>query len=112
MHFTLSHDAYEELAQLMLELDAGGDDRVKLRSTYTGRGMGDRTCLALVGGTTDVVVFATLVARLDADVEYDDEDVRVWPNLLLQAIQGGTRVDSMGFDRVYYWPQVTVATEE
>lgn len=103
----LAHELYSELADCV----GGGEGRL---TTYSGRGMyGDR-CIAVIGGVRDLLSmwsglhYMINVRRQDdaglAEIADSDDLERV-----MVMMGADAREDSMGLDKVYYFPNVTVA---
>lgn len=95
-----------ELENLLYDADI--DVPQQVRWDYSGRGMYDQTCFALVGDLDDLlrVVFAMGVHDGVADADEENStDLRFGGEMLT-----GVRSDSMGHDTVYYWPNVTIVT--
>lgn len=77
---------------------------VGLRTTYSGRGMYGRTCLAVVGSPTTLVRFAFALAE-EVATGLPDEAERL--GALVDAVQTSHMShDQLGLDTVYYWPGV------
>lgn len=84
-----------DIAALPGVFDADEDD---IQAEYTGRGMGDRTCLGVVCDDADATShLLTNYLAEKFDLEVSDVDL----SLL-------TRVDSMGRRVIAYWPNVTI----
>lgn len=82
---------------LKTALDDAGLDTSALRTDYSGRGMYGRSCLALTGSLRDYSMFlAYLAMALFGEGEDPDDIMFQLADTVCQ--------DSMGLDRVYYWP--------
>lgn len=85
------------------------DGRVR---SYSGRGMNGRECLAFCPeGSLSLDFGIRVVLWLKDDMEEEGEVF--WDNVeaIMTALEG-TREDSMGLGRVYYWPVVPFVGEE
>lgn len=87
----VSREDYEELVE-DVTAQLGGD--VDVLDNYSGRGMHGAKCLAVVGDTHTLDVF------LDA-CRYFGIDTRL----------GTMKQDSLGTDRVFYWPNIEIEEE-
>lgn len=95
MKVVLSSAALATLEHVARAADVG------LRTTYPGRGMYGRTCLAVVGHPTTLVRFAFALAE-EVATGLPDEGERLGE--LVDAMRSShVSHDSMGHDTVYYW---------
>lgn len=91
----------KNLAQLIVE--AADDLDVDVRTNYSGRSMYGRTCVGVTGSSSDInsVIAGVIMELSDLAVEGPDarDQMREHIETLLNYAQ-----DSMGMDRIYYWP--------
>ena len=69
---------------------------ISVRDDYSGRGMYGRYCIGITGDLSDLV---RLVSRVIEDAE---EEVPELANIAS---------DSMGYDKIFYWPSLETAPE-
>lgn len=86
-----------------------------IRTDYSGRGMYGRTCIGVVGSDPILFAFqlAVLIARGEAGLE-DGEDDQLTPFDIRSALEeiGAPSTDSMGYQTIHYWPNITVDTDD
>ena len=83
-------------------------DDIRLREDYSGRGMYGESCFGVVGDEIALAEFETALALLTVSEDLDDE---VNGHTVLNAlvdVRDMRREDSMGMDRVYYYPGLSV----
>lgn len=92
----------EQLEEVLM--DAGLDPNLTsdVRWDYSGRFMYGRTCLGIVGTHQHLVALAVEVGRR---IEWGNQDVD-WEYLSRRLVD--VRVDSLGTDSIFYWPDVQV----
>ena len=81
---------------------------IELRESYSGRGMYGQTCIGVVGEPSGLDEFELALSLLTVTDDLDDE---VNGHTVLNAlvdVRDMRREDSMGMDRVYYYPGLTV----
>jgi hypothetical protein len=83
-------------------------DDIRLREGYSGRGMYGETCYGVVGDETALAEFETALALLTVMDDLDDEVNGYTALNALTDVQDMRREDSMGLDRIYYYPSLTV----
>lgn len=99
---TITHQQVNDI------LDCIGDATVEPR-TYSGRGMRGRTCFGItVDGPDDLIAFILAAGQVledpaRAEWGFDPDDtLRLFRNC---------SEDSMGLQRIYYWPRLTYDVE-
>lgn len=81
---------------------------IRLREDYSGRGMYGKTCIGVVGDPIALAEFETALALLTVMDDLDDEVNGYTALNSLTDVQDMRREDSMGMDRVYYYPALSV----
>lgn len=81
---------------------------VELRENYSGRGMYGKTCIGVVGGDEGLAEFESALALLTVMDDLDDEVNGFTALNALTDVQDMRRSDSMGMDRVYYYPALSI----
>lgn len=77
------------------------DPEEDVRTDYSGRGMYGRTCIGFTGENPTVFVTALVSAAL---VREQGDGVTVWDTVEALGDLGRAGSDSMGLDRITYWP--------
>ena len=76
-------------------------DPVRVLTDYSGRGMYGERCVAVVGDHGGFAAFVATLAQMGADLDADDPI-----NELLYQVVNSVVIDSLGTDRVFYFPGV------
>ena len=81
---------------------------IHVREAYSGRGMYGETCFGVEGQPTALAEFETALALLTVMDDLDDEVTGYTALNALTDVQDMRREDSMGMDRIYYYPHLKV----
>lgn len=81
------------------------------RWDYSGRGMFDRTCFGIVGDVTTLARFLISAGQWYVTEEWNADygggcDGPEWDPMILAT---DLRVDDMGLNKIFYWPQLSFA---
>ncbi len=98
------------IQQSTIEILHGGlglSDDWEFRTDYSGRGMYGSECIGLVTSVSAWEIVSSL-ADLIADFENDAPSIAGE----LREFLAVPHEDSMGYSTVYYWPGLTLETEE
>lgn len=82
--------------------------QIELRESYSGRGMYGKPCIGVVGDPKALREFETALALLTVMDDLADEVNGYTVLNALTDVQDMRREDSMGFDRIYSYPGLTV----
>lgn len=104
MTYTITRPVYDALAQVARDVVQDG----RTREDYSGRCMNGQSCLALV--CPDVTGLVQFTFGISAAIEGEVDDVAEQLSSLVNELSSGyqVRVDQLGYDTVYYWPEVQV----
>jgi hypothetical protein len=89
---------------VLLGLDFGLED-LESRS-YSGRGMYDKKCLGFFFGSGSAVALGAALAAIAKDLEESESVADADQASIIYAMISCAREDSMGCDRVIYFPGV------
>lgn len=76
--------------------------------SYSGRGMYGKECLGLVGTISELVNFVIAVTQEVIETEQESDDEYTSPLAEFWEVISHVSLDSMGFDKIFYWPDVYV----
>lgn len=79
-------------------------DEFDLRTDYSGRGMFGARCIGLTGHEGDLLRFAAACQRTADELDLPGEQ-------LVDALAEVVRSDNMGYDLIFYFPGVELATD-
>lgn len=104
MRYTVFRPAYEALVQVARDVVEDG----RMRDDYVGRGMGSRDCLALI--CNDLTGLVRWTFGIQAAIEGESDEVGEQLASLVDELSSVllVRSDNMGYQHVYYWPDVVV----
>lgn len=83
-------------------------DDIRLRENYSGRGMYGEDCYGVVGDTDALDEFELALSILTVADDLDDEVNGYTVLNALIDVRDMRHADSMGMDRIYYYPRLTV----
>lgn len=95
----------KSLAQLIQEIAENGDDDTRFRADYSGRGMYGRQCVGIVGDST---CLQQVIAQVIKDAHRQSDDLDLDFDDVVDALLDYSE-DSMGRDRIFYWPSIQMA---
>lgn len=99
-------EQHKRLASLLIGALRGADD-LEPRS-YSGRGMYGARCISVTTHQSEAEVVLSVIAQLRISLAPDADDHF---GAMIDLLKG-TRSDSMGRERVYYWPSVAWPTDD
>lgn len=93
------------------QLDQAADqlhDDIEIRTNYSGRGMYDAQCVGVVVSSLSLAVeFTVALARVLAETDGDHADIDAVQERVAD-IADRMATDSMGYDMIAYWPNMTL----
>lgn len=95
----------ESLAALIVA--AANDLDVDVRANYSGRGMYGRKCVGITGGSSDLNSVLAEVAYNLAPLTSEGYDGNQRLREDLETLFNYSQ-DSMGLDRIFYWPALSL----
>lgn len=93
-----------DLIDFLYAADVDPDEDV--RWNYSGRGMYGRTCFGIVGKLDDLLKFVYFCGVTDG-IEQENDRESIFADMM-----SGVCSDSMGYDTIYYWPELVVLVGE
>lgn len=99
----------DKLLELIVDLHDGED--FQIRVDYSGRGMFGEKCLGIVGSDTATVIYKIMDAIMDEYGDEKDTQLELFHELA-EMLSNGSKQDSMGLQRIIYFPSVEIDEEK